>query len=76
MTVTIKINREVIDEVRIRNRGPVGGPDGASFDPGDYEGGNGLRQYEWNSRRGSGSLLHSRGDGAVALAAAVLEAMV
>lgn len=78
--VIIVTNNQPIRRVAVYNRGPVGGVDGESYDPGDGPGGSGLRRYEWQIIDGKGpatygDLLHHRSDGAEQLAAAALEAV-
>ena len=69
LIIRLDINNERIDEIRVVNRGPVGG----IYDPGDAPGGDGPRRYSWESKRGSGTVLHWRAEGAHALAARVLD---
>lgn len=76
MTIRITINEHTVMCCEVINRGPCGGPDGASFERGDAEGGDGLRRYEWRitSPAGDqhGEVLHARGSGARELAVRVL----
>lgn len=75
--IIIVVNDRPIRRVAVYNRGPVGGPDGASYDPGDHQGGPGLRRYDWEvigtglDRRGH--VLHRRADGVEELCADVLD---
>lgn len=78
--VIIVVNDQPIRRVAIYNRGPVGGPNGDSYDPPDHEGGGGLRKYDWETTQGHragsrGDLLHRRSDGAELLCADVLQAV-
>jgi hypothetical protein len=82
--VIIVSNGKPLRRVAIYNRGPVGGPDGDSFDKGDHEGGPGLRRYEYHvlSTRppakvvSTGTVLHARRDGAERLCATVLDDLI
>lgn len=75
LRITLEVNSNTINIIKVFNRGPVEG-----YDPGDGPGGGGVRLYEWASLRkeeGSndtprGTVLHARDDGAEALAAKVL----
>lgn len=69
MSVRISINGETLDIIHITNRGPIDG----EYAPEDHPGGDGERLYTWSSlNKGDGTVIHRRGEGAHALAAAVM----
>lgn len=79
MSIHIRVNGSEIDHIEVVNKGAVGGDDGASYDPDDFDGGGGVRRYEWRVATGQfvrrrGFVLHRRSEGARTLAASVLEA--
>lgn len=72
MRIRIDINNEPLHTIHVVNRGPIGGADGESFEPGDSEGGDGERLYEWSTKNMTGVVTHWRGDRALTLAQVVV----
>lgn len=68
LEVVIAVGGRVLHHVRVVNRGPIGGV----YEPGDSEGGNGIRVYDWEAKPYAGQVTHRRSDGAVVLAEVVL----
>lgn len=73
LTIQLGVNGHEIDYIVVTNRGPVDG----RYVADDFEGGPGVRRYEYRSHAENrhGFVEHARGDGAAALASKVLAAV-
>lgn len=70
LTIQLGVNGSEIDYIVVTNRGPVDG----RYVADDWEGGRGVRRYEYRSHAENhhGFVEHARRDGAAALASKVL----
>lgn len=70
LTIQLGVNGHEIDYIVVTNRGPVDG----RYVADDFEGGPGVRRYEYRSHAENrhGFVEHARADGAASLASKVL----